>query len=324
MESIKMKSETNFQRNAVLLLLLLLTPIFSIVAQNQQAIKTQLQEDKIYYTPQLTGSSPTIKPATVNTAIQIIGERSSAAFQVQQKKKSSAPLAWPQLLKQMSTSKNMLTEATVYTGTGDQRTPQIVTANNEMFVAFESDDTQGGSYLFGTIDVYRSIDGGATWTYFNGLKNDFYQLLSPQILLVGSDVIVSYISNGALWTSRWGRSDASFISTPIPIPTLSVDEFVVDHRIVTDAEQFAGSNIYFYMAFLFRQTDGKNRVMFSISKDTSRSWEPYVLLGLSQPELKATSIGLDYSSSGLYLAYLVTDTSAGRVLMRKSTSLGVT
>jgi hypothetical protein len=309
------------QRNLVMLLFILLLPIFSIVAQDQKAIKTHLQEDKIYYTPQLAGSSPMSKPATVNTSIRNHGEILSGASRVQQIKKTSSPMTWSQLTKQMSTTKNMLSDVTVYSGIGNQRSPQIASLGNEMFAAFESDDIQGGTYPFGSIDVYYSSDGGATWSYFNGLSHPSYRLTSPQILLVGKEVIVTYVLAGSLGTYRWGRSDGSSFASFIPVPTVSTNEYVVDHRLVSDVEEYT-TGIYLYMAFLFKQADGKNRVLFSISQDTAQTWQPYDSLGLSQSELKASSIGLDYSSSGLYLAYLGTDANAGSIVLRKSTSFG--
>ncbi len=314
-------AETNFQRNIIFLLFILLMPIFSLIAQNQKAIKTQLLEDKIYYTPQLAGSSPTIKPATVNTSFRNYQELSSKASQVQQIKKTSYPVTWPQLAKQMSATKNLLSDVTIYSGIGNQRSPQIASLGNEMFVVFESDDTQGGTYPYGTLQIYHSLDGGGTWNHFDGLFLGSYRLSSPQILLVGTDVIVSYLSDGYLYTFRWVRSDGSLVKGFIPVPTVSTNEYVIDYKMVTDAQEYVGTS-YLYMAYLFKRADGKNRVMFSYSQDTARTWNAYQELGLSQSELGAASVGLDYGTSGLYLCYLGTDTSAGSIIMRKSISFG--
>jgi hypothetical protein len=311
------------QQSFVLLLLLLVVPIFSLVAQNQKAIKNYLQEDKIYYTPQLKGSNPMVKPATVNTSIRNLGEISSITSQVQQIEKTSSPMTWSQLMKQMGTKKNMLSDVTIYSGIGDQRSPQIASMGSEMFVAFENNDTQSGTYPYGTIDVYQSEDGGATWKYFHGFYNSSFPLILPQIVLVGTDVIVSYHSGGYLYTYRWVRSNGSVVKGSIPIPTVSADEYVVDHKMVTDAQEYTGTP-YLYMAMLFRQADGKNKILFSTSGDTARTWNPFISLGRSESELNATSIGLDYSSSGLYLAYLGTDTLAGSIVIRKSISFGST
>jgi hypothetical protein len=190
-----------------------------------------------------------------------------------------------------------------------------------MFVVFESDDTQGGTYPYGTLQIYHSLDGGGTWNHFDGLFLGSYRLSSPQILLVGTDVIVSYLSDGYLYTFRWVRSDGSLVKGFIPVPTVSTNEYVIDYKMVTDAQEYVGTS-YLYMAYLFKRADGKNRVMFSYSQDTARTWNAYQELGLSQSELGAASVGLDYGTSGLYLCYLGTDTSAGSIIMRKSISFG--
>jgi len=305
-----------------LFLLLLFVPVFSLTAQNTKEIKACLQEGKIYYTPQLAGSNPAVKPAIAGRSFRNYGDMSPAASQDLQAAKTSSPITWSQLSKKMIKAKSMLSEVTVYSGVGDQRSPQIVSNEYEKFIAFENDDIEGGARPYGTIKIYNSLDGGETWSYFNGLYNSSYRLSLPQILLIGTDVIVSYLSNGSLWTYKWRRGDATTASSKVSVPVVSIDEFVIDFRMVSDIKDYSTNN-YLYMAFLFKQADGKNRVLFSTSTDTASNWEPFTILGLSQSELGAFCLGFDYSSSGLFVAYLGTDTSAGSILMRKSTSFGL-
>ncbi len=190
-----------------------------------------------------------------------------------------------------------------------------------MFVVFESNDIQGGSYPYGTIEVYHSLMAEQLGVILMVYITVHIAYLRLKLFLLETKLLFHIISGGNLWTSRFGRSNTTFSSSPVPVPTVSTDEFVVDHRMVSDVEDFSTNN-YIYMAFFFKQADGKNRVLFSMSNDTADTWESFTKLGLSQSELGTFPIGLDYSSSGLYLAYLGADTSAGSILMRKSTNFG--
>jgi fibronectin type 3 domain-containing protein len=308
------------QWSFIVLLLLSLVPIFSLVAQNQKAIKALLQEDKIYYTPQLAGSSPVMKqPIVGNPSVQ--GRRElSTDLDLRSFKRSSSALSKPQLMAKINSAKQMLTDVSIYAGTADQRSPQIVSDGSGMYVVFENYDIVGGTYPYGSVDMYKSVDGGQVWNYWNSVSSTSYHLYSPQIVLVGSDVVVSYQRNGALRTYRFDPA-VEKLNPDVPVPVVSTTEYVVDHKMVTDAQKYIGTS-YLYMAILFKQADGKNKVLFTISKDTARTWQAFDSLGLSQSELNASSIGLDYSSSGLYIAYLGTNTSAGSIVLRKSVSYG--
>jgi hypothetical protein len=309
-----------FLQRSLILLLLLLVPIFSIVAQNQKAIKTHLQEDKIYYTPQLTGSSPMIKQPLIANPIQRVTNESSADLDLRSFKRSSSSLTMPQLMAKINSAKQNLTEGPIYTEISDQRAPQIVSLGNEMFVAFENDDIQGGTYPYGSIDIYKSVDAGVTWSFWDGVSSTSYHLSSPQIVLVAGEVIISYQRNGALRTFRFDPINGN-LNPIVSTPTVSTSECVVGHKMVTDAQEYPVTP-YLYMAYLFKQLNGKNKVLFCVSNDTARTWSAYQDLGLSQSELGDTSIGLDCSSSGLYLAYLGTDANAGSIVLRKSISFG--
>ena len=312
------------QRSLVLLLFILLLPIFSIVAQNQKAIKTHLQEDKVYCTPQLAGSSPTVKPTVVKRSIPNVEEKPSAALkEVRSSNNLSSSMTWPQLKVYMDASQQTLSDVTIYTGISDQCASQVVSDGNEMFVAFENFDTELGNRPAGSIKVYRSTNGGADWNYWDGIYNPTYHVSSPQIVIAGGYIVISYRSGGYLFTFRWRRSDGSSFSSSIPIPTVSVDEKVIDHRMVSDVEQYPLMP-WFYMAYLFKQVDGTNKVMYSYSMDSAGTWEPYTSLGVSESELGVASIGLDYGRSGLYIAYLGTGADAGEIVIRKSTDLGLT
>ncbi|MGA3286165.1 MAG: fibronectin type III domain-containing protein [Bacteroidota bacterium] len=310
------------QRSLVLLLLLLLVPIFPIVAQGQKAIKAKLQEDKVYFTPQLAGSSPTTKQPFIANPIQKVTNESSADLDIGSLIKPSSSITKPQLMEKINSAKQMSTDVPIYTGIADQRTPQIVANGNEMYVAFDNYDMVGGSFPYGYIDIYKSTDAGNSWSYWGYISSQSYHLYSPQIVLVGGDIIVSYQRNGALRTFRFDPANEQ-LNPDVPVPVVSTSEYIVDHKMVTDAQEYSGTMPYLYMAYLFKQLDGRNSVLFCISKDTARTWSTYQELGLSQSELGSTSIGLDYSSSGLYLAYLGTDASAGSILMRKSILFGL-
>jgi hypothetical protein len=314
-------TETSFQRNIILLLIVLFVPIFSVVAQNQKETKTQLQEDKIYYTPQLAGSSPTIKPPVAGNPNTKATKELSTDLDMRSSKRSSSSFTMPQLMAKINSAKQVLTDVPIYEGTADQRSPQIVSNGSEMYAVFENYDIFGGSFPYGRIEIYKSADGGANWKNWDYISSTSYHLYSPQIVLVGGDVIVSYQRNGALRTFCFNLA-GEILNPDVPVPVVSTSEYVVDHKMVTDAQEYSGTS-YLYMAYLFKQADGKNRVLFSYSTDTSRTWSAYQELGLSQSELGATSIGLDFSSSGLYLVYLGTDASAGSILMRKSTLFGL-
>ncbi len=220
----------------------------------------------------------------------------------------------------INSAKQMLTDVSIYAGTADQRSPQIVSDGSGMYVVFENYDIVGGTYPYGSVDMYKSVDGGQVWNYWNSVSSTSYHLYSPQIVLVGSDVVVSYQRNGALRTYRFDPA-VEKLNPDVPVPVVSTTEYVVDHKMVTDAQKYIGTS-YLYMAILFKQADGKNKVLFTISKDTARTWQAFDSLGLSQSELNASSIGLDYSSSGLYIAYLGTNTNAGSIVLRKSVSYG--
>jgi Fibronectin type III domain len=325
--SIKQSKDTHLfldtfsaQRNFILLLFILLLPLFSINAQNQKAIKDHLQEDKIYYTPQLKGLNPMIKPPIAGNSDAKERKELSTGLDLQSFKRSSSSATLPQLLAKINSEKQMSTEVPVYTGTADQRSPQIVSDGSGMYIVFENYDIVGGSYPYGSVDIYKSIDGGQVWNYWNSVSSTSFHLYLPQIVLVGSDLIVSYQRNGALRTFCFDPANEK-LNPDIPVPVVSTSEYVVGHRMITDAQKYIGPS-YLYMAILFKQADGKNKVLFSISTDTARTWQAYDSVGLSQSELNASSIGLDYSSSGLYLAYLGTNANAGSIILRKSISYG--
>ena len=308
------------QWSFIVLLLLSLVPIFSLVAQNQKAIKALLQEDKIYYTPQLAGSSPTTKQPFIANPIQKVTNKSSADLDIGSLIKSSSSITKSQLMGKINSAKQVLAVVPVDTEIADQRTPQIVSNGNEMYVAFDNYNVVGGSFPYGSIDIYKSTNAGDSWSYWGYISSTSYHLYSPQIVLVGSDVVVSYQRNGALRTYRFDPA-VEKLNPDVPVPIVSTTEYVVDHKMVTDAQKYIGTS-YLYMAILFKQADGKNKVLFSISKDTARTWQAFDSLGLSQSELNASSIGLDYSSSGLYIAYLGTNANAGSIVLRKSISFG--
>ena len=305
-------------RNIVLLFLIV--PIFPIVAQTQKAAKSYLQEGKIYFTPLLKGSSPMIKQRVIENPNTIAEKKSPADLDMRSFKRSSSSLTKQQLTAKINSSKKMSNEVPVYTGTADQRSPKVVSDISGLYVVFENYDILGGSYPYGSVDIYKSIDGGQVWIYWNSVSSSSYHLYSPQIVIVGSDIVVSYQRNGALRTFRFDPADEK-LNPDVPMPVVSTSEYVVDFTMVTDAQKYIGTS-YLYIAFLFKQADGKNKVLFCLSADTARTWKPYDSIGLSQPELNSSSIGLDFSSSGLYLAYLGTDANSGSIVLRKSTSFG--
>ncbi len=303
-------------------------PLFSTVAQNQKATEIKLQEKTKYYTPQLAGSNPTVKPTIVRTGVQNIEEKSLEPKDNVNRSNSSLQITWPQLLAKVNASK-MTSDVTIYTGALDQCAPQVVTNGSIIYVAFESYDTQSGTYPYGSIQIYQSTNNGSTWSFWYSLNSSLYHLYSPQIVLIGGAVVISYIRNGDLRTYRFD----ALINPDVPLPASSTNEYVVAHRMVSDVEQYP-SNPWLYMAILFKRADGKNRVFFSFSPDTGRTWgvmsgstylnNYYDSLALSQTELGKASVGFDYGKSGLYLAYLGTGTNAGNICMLKSSSRGST
>ena len=320
------------QRSLVLLLFIMLIPIYSIVAQNQKAIKTHLRESEVFLTPQFAGSNSVIKPTIVRSSVSSTEQNSLTIREIQYSNNSSPRLTWPQLSVQISAGRQTFSDVTVYAGSYDQRAPQIVSDGSEMYVAFENSSTVGGSYPYGDIDVYKSIDGGTTWTSWKGVYDPGFRLSSPQIVLIGGDVVMSYqSSNGYLYTARCLRKGGLFYFQKVPCPLSSTSEYIVAHRMISDIE-VPSSYPWLYMAYLFKQADGNNKVLYSYSPDTASSWGIlssstywemyYDSLGLSQTELGKDCIGFDYGISGLYISYLGTGANDHNVIMIKSTNWG--
>jgi hypothetical protein len=303
------------------ILLFLVAQSLTAAPKNHKGMISDRRENMAYRTLNLAGLNQATKPA--DAAIHAVHpeKRSPADFEINDKtKKISTAISWPQLLSKIDAQKTMA-DVQIYSGISDQRVPQIAINGSVMFTAFENYDTAGGC-PYGRIEIYRSSNSGASWNYWDYVSSQYYYLYSPQILIIGGDVILSYRRNGALRTFRFDAA-ATYPNPDVPLPAVNVDEYVVDHHIVSDYEQYT-ANPWLYMACLFKQVDGTYKVLFNISKDTARTWWPYDSLGVSEGELGATSMGLDYGKSGLYLAYLGTDYNAGEIVLRKSTDLGTT
>jgi hypothetical protein len=315
-----------FLSNICVLCLIVLAPIVSVDAKDQKPLKADAREGKVSVRPRSARSTPAAKPALVRTRVRHAGETLLAATEIQSVQGPISSITTQQLAAKVSAARKTSADYPIYTGTYSQRVPQVASDGNEFFVAFENSDTTGG-YLFGRISIYHSVDGGSTWNFWRALVNSSYWLHGPQIQLVGEYVVVSYLSGGNLFTARWTRGATDFNTGYVPAPVISVDEYIADYRMVSDVE--SGTMIpWLYIAYLFRQTDGKYKVLFSSSMDTAASWADYDFLGLSQGELNATSVGLDYATNGsdqvLYLAYLGTDANAGNIMFRQSWDWGIT
>ncbi len=293
------------------------------IAQNQKALNNQFQPDKVYSTPELAGSGPSTKQVGVETTVSDGTTKLPPRFNVISLSRSTSSKTWPKLRAEIDAARRTLSDVTIYSGTYDQSAPQVAIDGSEIFVAFEDTDTQGGTYPYGAIWIYRSNDDGISWNSWAWVHSSSYRLSSPQIVLAGGYVVVSYQVGGYLCSARWRRSDGVSSISVVSSPIADNNDYVISHRIVSDVEKFP-QQPWLYMAFIFKQADGSNKVLFSISKDTASSWKTYDSLGYSRAELGSASIGLDYGESGLYLAYLGTGANAGQIILRKSTNLGTT
>jgi hypothetical protein len=311
--------------------LLILIPVL-LFSQNQEVMNHKLQKDKISFTPQFAGTNPIVKSLDERSPHQGRNGAFSIASELRAVNKSASPVPWPRLMEKINGSQS-LSDESIYSGTYDQRAPQVAIDGNEIFVAFENYDTESGLYVYGTVQVYRSTNGGASWNFWSQVFHPNYHLYSPQIVVAGGHVIVSFQVSGFILTARWRRSDKLFFAAGVASPSTNTSDYVAAHRMISDAGQFP-TNPWIYMAYLFKRADGKNRVFFSLSEDTAATWgsrssglylqEYYDSLGLAQTELGKACIGLDIGRSGLYLAYLGTGANGGTIRLRKSTDLAKT
>ncbi|MCX6120397.1 MAG: FG-GAP-like repeat-containing protein, partial [Ignavibacteriales bacterium] len=292
-----------------------------LLCQVQKSEKYELRKEQVYSTPQLAGSNATTKPyfqpmtksAAFNSNVRPMDIKSESVS-------NEAPISNAVLSAKISKSMSMTPQGIVYNGIDNQFSPQIAVDGNEMFTAFVNNDTTGG-YPYGKVSIYKSTDGGTSWTKWTSIFSSAASLENPKICLAGNQVIISFIYVQYLGTYRFDRTTKDGLFTYVSSPTITATDYVVGQQLCTDAVQYP-TTPYIYLTYLFRQSDGSTAVLFSRSIDTARTWEDYQSLGYTTPALSTPTVGMDFGSSGLFVSYLGSGTNTGTIMIRKSTIYG--
>jgi len=182
-------------------------------------------------------------------------------------------------------------------------------------------DDLSGNYL----DLYRSYDGGETWSYWTSLYNALGDLMLPTVAIgegVHDRLLIAYdaLREGAttqvvvFWIDLDDASSGTALVAEVPPGTISAPKICVDSPEYTVW--------YAYLSFAMGPPSGESyEVLVSRTLDYGESWVAPTLLGVSLGDLYAHAI--DFGAAGLFSACAPLAGSAG-IQVRRSTNLGGT
>jgi len=209
---------------------------------------------------------------------------------------------------------------------GPKRAPTMTCDNDgNYWAAIEDYDDSISPHAF--VAIYKSEDGGQTWSYFSAWPDQMYAQTIPTIAYANGYIFVSYTSNYKIHIAKLPVNDPVNIAIfDPPMPTINPGngEIVTRGRICSDAEQWDFNSPYIYLAYNYKDYDGGYQVFFTYTTDLGTSWMPLTSLGGVQPGNYTDDVGIDYGyGDGLYISYIsLNGPGQNDLVVRKSTDYG--
>ncbi|MBA7596698.1 hypothetical protein ES703_03682 [subsurface metagenome] len=212
----------------------------------------------------------------------------------------------------------------IYTDLYDQKAPNLACDNNDnLYLAFENHNPDIHIYSYTCISIYKSSDGGQSWSHWKSFGELNGNCVLPTISYANSAIFVSYLTQNSVGIYRRAVDGSSYAFKYPPTPTVNPPSEVVSRsRICTDSEAYPDSNAHVYLAYLFGQSTGDPLLYFTRSDSNGDNWSSIVNIDTVTHSYITGDIGIDYASSGLYISYLGSSSDSNKVIVRKSVDFG--